>query len=80
MQSKLQQRRFRTGIGSGLGKPLKADGDYDVVLDIQRFVRDIIITHVEMEKFNFAPRALFLGQMIRYLILANEHHIPVSLE
>ncbi|THD21191.1 DNA-directed RNA polymerase subunit beta [Fasciola hepatica] len=76
MQSKLQQRRFRTGIGSGLGKPVKADGDYDVVLDIQRFVRDIIITHVEMEKFNFAPRALFLGQMIRYLILANEHHIP----
>ncbi|KAF6770817.1 hypothetical protein AHF37_10866 [Paragonimus kellicotti] len=80
LQSRLQQRRFRPGVATGSGKPTRPDAagsaEYDVVLDMQRFVRDIIITHVEMEKFNFTPRALFLGQMVRYLILANEHQIP----
>ncbi|CAL8088333.1 unnamed protein product [Calicophoron daubneyi] len=79
LQARLQQRRFRISPTSGPAKQTKPDStnsEYDVILDMQRFVRDIIITHVEMEKFNFSPRALFLGQMVRYLILANERKIP----
>lgn len=40
-------------------------------------LRDIIVTHVPMKKMNFQDRVLFLGQMIRYLVLLADGQIPV---
>lgn len=80
MHSRLRTPRYRLSIVNkgGAGKGETALSDTDVVLEIQRFLRDIFITHVEVDRLNFAPRALFLGQMVRYLILANEGQIPVG--
>lgn len=79
LHSRLRQPRYRTAFGASRTLRTAANIlETDIILEIQRFLRDIIITHIEMEKLNFAPRAFFLGQMVRYLILANEKRIPVS--
>ena len=80
MQSKLRAPRFRSAkIIPSSGKSGTDITDRDVQADIQRMLRDIIITHVPMEKMNFQDRVLFLGQMIRYLVLLADGQIPVSL-
>ncbi|CAI2734202.1 unnamed protein product [Schistosoma spindalis] len=77
LHSRLRQPRYRTAFGAGRTLRTAANIlETDIIIEIQRFLRDIIITHIEMEKLNFAPRAFFLGQMVRYLILANEKRIP----
>ncbi|RTG89824.1 DNA-directed RNA polymerase III subunit RPC2 [Schistosoma bovis] len=77
LHSRLRQPRYRTAFGASRTLRTAANIlETDIILEIQRFLRDIIITHIEMEKLNFAPRAFFLGQMVRYLILANEKRIP----
>nr|VZI45905.1 unnamed protein product [Spirometra erinaceieuropaei] len=74
LQSKLRQPRFR--LSRPAGKTNSDITDRDVQVDIQRMLRDIVITHVPMEKMNFSVRALFLGQMVRYLILLADGKIP----
>uniref|UniRef100_A0A5K3EII2 DNA-directed RNA polymerase subunit beta n=1 Tax=Mesocestoides corti TaxID=53468 RepID=A0A5K3EII2_MESCO len=77
LQSKLRMPRFRTvRIGPAGGKSGSDITDRDVQADIQRMLRDIIITHIPMEKMNFEDRVLFLGQMIRYLIMLADGKIP----
>ncbi|VDN16888.1 unnamed protein product, partial [Dibothriocephalus latus] len=74
LQSKLRQPRFRPSRSTG--KTGADITDRDVQVDIQRMLRDILITHIPMEKMNFSVRALFLGQMVRYLILLADGKIP----
>ena len=79
LQSKLRTPRYRSAKIVSLGGKTGTDiTDRDVQADIQRMLRDIIITHVPMEKMNFQDRVLFLGQMIRYLVLLADGQIPVS--
>ncbi|VUZ43037.1 unnamed protein product [Hymenolepis diminuta] len=77
LQSKLKTPRFRSVKIATLGGKSTSDiTDRDIQADIQRMLRDIIVTHVPMEKMNFQDRFIFIGQMIRYLILLEDGQIP----
>ncbi|EUB54999.1 DNA-directed RNA polymerase III subunit RPC2 [Echinococcus granulosus] len=77
LQSKLRAPRFRPAKIVSIGGKSGTDiTDRDVQADIQRMLRDIIVTHVPMKKMNFQDRVLFLGQMIRYLVLLADGQIP----
>ncbi|KAL3319027.1 DNA-directed RNA polymerase III subunit RPC2 [Cichlidogyrus casuarinus] len=64
IQSKLKVPKYRQGRTDN--KPMDS---LELRMDIQRLLRDIIVTHVPADQMNFADRAFFLGQMVRHLIL-----------